>query len=159
MEFRVLIASTNWWPLATRLAAAFGASGAHVGVICPRGSPLLSVSSVHEVFKYAALSPLEAVAGAMRAMKPDIVVPCDDRALAHLHALHAALPASDSLRQLIERSLGNPAGYAAVRSRGQALDLAAQDGSLVPASRELRSEADVRDWYANRPSRRHQGRR
>jgi hypothetical protein len=152
VEFRVLIASTNWWPLATRLAAAFGASGAHVGVICPRGSPLLSVSSVREVFKYAALSPLEAVARAMRAMKPDIVVPCDDRALAHLHALHAALPASDSLRQLIERSLGNPAGYAAVRSRGQALDLAAQDGSLVPASRELRSEADVREWYANRPA-------
>ena len=74
---RILIASTNWWPLAARLAAAFGASGAHVGVICPRGSPLLSVSSVREVFKYSALSPTEAIAGAMRAMKPDLVVPCD----------------------------------------------------------------------------------
>ena len=150
MEIRVLVASTNWWPLAARLAAAFGASGAHVGVICPSGSPLLSVSSVREVFKYAALSPIEALAGAMRAMQPDLVVPCDDRALAHLHALHAALPASDSLRQLIERSLGDPAGYAAVRSRGQALELAARDGSLEPVSRELRSEADVRDWWADR---------
>ena len=151
MEIRILVASTNWWPLAARLAAAFGGSGAHVGVICPRGSPLLSVSSVREVFKYAALSPMEALAGAMRAMKPDIVVPCDDRALAHLHALHAALPASDGLRQLIERSLGDPAGYAAVRSRSRALELAARDGSLEPASRELRSETDVRDWCANRP--------
>jgi hypothetical protein len=148
---RILITSTNWWPLAARLAAAFGASGAHVGVICPRGSPLLSVSSVREVFKYAALSPTQAVAGAMRAMKPDLVVPCDERALAHLHALHAALPAGDGLRRLIERSLGDPACYAALRSRGQALELAGQDGSLEPASRELRSEADVREWCANRP--------
>jgi hypothetical protein len=87
----------------------------------------------------------------MRAMMPDLVVPCDDRALAHLHALHAALPRGDGLRRLIERSLGDPAGYAAVRSRGQALELAARDGSLEPASRELRTEADVREWCANRP--------
>jgi hypothetical protein len=151
VEFKALIASTNWWPLAARLAAAFGASGVHVGVICPRGSPMLSVSSVREVFKYDALSPVQALAGAMRAMKPDLVVPCDDRALGHLHALHASLPAGDGLRRLIERSLGDPAGYAAVRSRGRALELAVQDGSLEPASRELRSEAGVREWCVNRP--------
>ena len=151
MQTRILVASTNWWPLAARVAAAFGASGAHVGVICPRGSPMLSVSSVREVFKYAALSPTEAVAAAMRAMKPDLVVPCDERALAHLHALHAVLPADDGLRRLIERSLGDPAGYAAVRSRGEVLELAARDGTLEPASRELRSEADVREWCASRP--------
>jgi succinoglycan biosynthesis protein ExoO len=136
--------------LAARLAAAFGASGAHVGVVCPRGSPLLSVSSVREVFQYAALSPVEAIASAMRAMNPDAVVPCDERALGHLHSLYTALPADDDLRKLIERSLGDPAGYAVVRSRGQALELANRDGSLEPGSRELRSEADVRDWCANR---------
>jgi ATP-grasp domain len=151
VEFKTLIASTNWWPLAARLTTAFGASGARVGVICPRGSPMLSVSSVREAFKYDALSPTQALAGAMRAMKPDLVVPCDDRALGHLHALHASLPAGDGLRRLIERSLGDPAGYAAVRSRAQALKLAVQDGSLEPGSRELRSEADVREWCVNRP--------
>jgi hypothetical protein len=150
VEFRTLIASTNWWPLAARLAAAFGESGAHVGVICPRGSPMLSVGTVRETFKYAALSPTQALANAMRTMKPDLVVPCDERALGHLHALHATLPAGDGLLRLIERSLGDPVGYAAVRSRGQALELAAQDGSLEPASRELRSEADVREWCVNR---------
>jgi hypothetical protein len=150
-QSRILIASTNWWPLAARLAAAFGAAGAYVGVICPRGSPMLLVSSVREVFKYAALSPTEALAGAMQAMQPDLVIPCDERALAHLHALHASPPTGDDLRRLIERSLGDPTGYAAVRSRGQALELAAQDGSLEPVSRELRSEADVREWCANRP--------
>src|SRR5206468_157025 len=65
--------------------------------------------------------------------------------------LHATLPAGDGLRQLIERSLGDPAGYIAVRSRGQALELAAQDGSLQPATHVLRSEADVRKWCASRP--------
>lgn len=151
MQSRILITSTNWWPLAARLAAAFGASGAYVGVICPRGSPLLAVSSVREFFSYAALSPLRSVLDAMRAMKPEVVVPCDERALAHLHAIHAALPPGDDLRPLIERSLGDPAGYAAVRSRAQVLAMAAQEGSLEPASRELRSEADVRDWCASRP--------
>jgi ATP-grasp domain len=151
VQSRILITSTNWWPLAARLAAAFGASGAHVGVICPRGSPILAVSSVREVFNYAALAPVQAVLGAMRRMQPDIVVPCDERALGHLHTIHAALPDGDGLRRLIERSLGDPAGYGAMRSRGQALELAAQDGSLEPASRELRSEADVREWCASRP--------
>jgi hypothetical protein len=151
VQSRILISSTNWWPLAARLAAAFGASGAHVGVLCPRGSPMLAVSSIQEEFDYTALSPVQAVVSAMRTMQPDIVVPCDERAVGHLHAIHAALPAGDGLRQLIERSLGDPAGYGAVRSRGRALELAAQDGSLEPASRELRSEADVREWCASRP--------
>lgn len=111
---------------------------------------MLSVSSVKELFKYSALSPTRAVADALRAMQPDLIVPCDDRALAHLHALHALVTNDDGLHQLIERSLGSPTGYAAARSRGQALHLAAKDGSLEPASRELHSEADVRDWCANR---------
>jgi hypothetical protein len=136
--------------LAARLASEFGKEGAYIGVVCPHGSPLLSVSSVREIFKYSALSPTQAVADALRMMQPDLIVPCDDRALAHLHALHASLPNDNALRQLIERSLGSPTGYAAARSRSRALQLVAQDGSPEPASRELHSEADVREWCANR---------
>jgi len=150
VQSRVLFSSTNWWPLAARLASEFGKAGAYTGAICPRDSPLLSVSSVREIFKYSALSPTQTVAEALRRMRPDLIVPCDDRALGHLHALHASLPDDDGLRRLIERSLGHPAGYAAARSRGQALRLAAQDGSPEPASHELHSEEDVLDWCANR---------
>jgi hypothetical protein len=132
------------------LAAEFASLGAQVGAICPAASPISMVKNVSNVFRYSALTPTRSVAAALRAMRPDIVIPCDDRTLKHLHEIHASLPAGDALRQSIERSLGDPARYAAARSRGETLDLAAQEGIPEPATRVLHTEADVRAWCAER---------
>jgi hypothetical protein len=146
MGIKIVIATTTWWPLAARLAVALGAAGAHVGAICPRGNPLVKVGCVRDLFTYAALTPIRSLAAALRAMRPDLVVPCDERAVAHLHGLYASTLADDDMRRLIARSLGMPAGYASTLSRGASLDVAALEGIPVPASRVLRSEADVRAW-------------
>jgi len=151
-----MIATTTWWPQAARLAVALANSGAYVGVICPDGSPLTTVSGVHEMFRYSAVRTRQSLATALQAMRPDLVVPCDERAVAHLHEIyrHELLgPKStdDYLPRLVERSLGSPQGYDVTLDRGATLVLAGQEGIRVPVTRVLRSEADVRVWCAERP--------
>lgn len=146
-----MIATTTWWPQAARLAVALRKAGARVGAICPDGGPLAVVNGVQEVARYRAFAPTRSLAAALQAMRPDLVVPCDERAVADLHALHGSPSADDFLRRLIERSLGAPAGYATTLSRGESLALAVQEGIRVPATRVLLSEADVHAWCAERP--------
>jgi hypothetical protein len=151
-----MIATTTWWPQAARLAVELANSGAEIGAICPRGSPLAMVSGVRDIFSYAAIRPRRSLVAALRAMRPDLVVPCDERTVGHLHALyrHASRVAgadSGYLTALIERSLGAPAGYDITLDRGAVLALAGQAGIRVPISRVLRSEAEVRLWCAERP--------
>jgi ATP-grasp domain len=150
VQSRIAIATTTWWPLAARLGAAFSTLGANVGAICPAGSPVAAVSGVREIFRYSALAPLRSLTTALLAMEPDLIVPCDERAVGHLHELYAQPSTEDSLRRLIERSLGFPAGYAIALGRGASLEAAAREGIAEPSSRALRSVADVRTWCGQR---------
>jgi hypothetical protein len=146
MKSKIMVVTTTWWPLGARLAVALGALGAHLGAICPRGSPLTKVSCVRDLFRYSALTPKHSLAAALQVMRPDLIIACDERAVEHLHDLHASEIIDDELRRLIVRSLGDPTGYATALSRGASLELATQEGIPVPASRVLRSEADVQAW-------------
>jgi hypothetical protein len=148
VQSKIVIAATTWWPMPARLAAEFVSLGATVGVISPADSPLAVVDNVHEVFTYSALAPLRSVAAALRTMRPDLIVPCDDRALIHLHELHAMAQTDDDLRRLIERSLGNPSMYAFTRGRRGSMAVAAGEGILEPATRGLETAADVEAWCA-----------
>jgi glutathione synthase/RimK-type ligase-like ATP-grasp enzyme len=155
MKSKIAVITTSWWPQAARLAMALVSSGADVSAICPSGSPVAVVNGVREVFHYAAFRPRRSLAASLRALRPDLVVPCDERSIAHLHALqryerrHAGAD-SDFLCRLIERSLGNPQTYGATLDRGAVLSLAIREGVRVPPSRVLRSEAEVRAWCAER---------
>lgn len=155
MQPKVVITTTIWWPHTARLAAALANSGAYVGAICPDGSPLRSVNGVRELFRYPAIRPKRSLAAALRAIRPDLVIPCDERAVAHLHAIHChelcrSGTDGDSLRRLIERSLGAPQEYRNTLDRGAALALATQEGIRVPATRILSSEVDLRAWCTER---------
>jgi ATP-grasp domain len=154
VQSKIMIAATTWWPMPARLAAEFVCLGAQVGAICPADSPLAIVDNVHEVFTYSALAPCRSLAAALRAMQPDLIIPCDDRALSHLHELHAATQrgakADDVVRRLIERSLGDPALYPVTRGRAGSMALAAREGILEPATKALRTEADVAVWCGKR---------
>jgi hypothetical protein len=156
MKSKIAVITTSWWPQAARLAMALASSGADVSAICPNGSPVAMVNGVRAVFNYSAFRPSRSLAVALRALRPDLVVPCDERSIAHLHALQRderrrAGPDGGFLCRLIERSLGKPETYGATLDRGAVLALAAREGIRVPPSRVLRSEAEVRAWGAERP--------
>lgn len=156
-QFKVLIATTTWWPSAARLAVAFHGHAAAVSAICPRGHPLRVLGNLCAVHTYSALSPLNALAHAIRQEAPDIVVPTDDRVVGHLHALHESAASHDpdglELRAVIERSLGAPEGFALSGTRDRLLQAVRADGVRVPPGRPIASEADLHAWFAAMPGR------
>jgi len=147
----VLLTNTTWWPCASRLAIALTKAGCNVSAIYPRrGHPLAQTSVIQRRYAYAALHPVKSLAEAIRLSQPHLVVPCDDRAVQHLHELHAqanCFPGSDVCR-LIERSLGNPASFPVVSTRYQLLKLALEEGLPAPDTDLVVAGQSLDSWSA-----------
>jgi ATP-grasp domain len=99
---------------------------------------------------YSAIRPLRSLKAAIDRARPDIVIPCDERAVRHLHRLHAATQDGD-IRALIERSLGGPAGYGIATTRHDLLMLARDRQLAVPDSAAISGIEDLRRLVAERP--------
>jgi hypothetical protein len=123
--------------------------GCAVSAVYPAsGHPLSKTSVIRQRFPYRAVDPLGSVKIAIEAVDPDLVLPCDDRAVGHLHQLYARATGQASsgskMTALIEKSLGLPESYPAVSSRYGLLKIARGEGiriadtKLVTAASELR---------------------
>lgn len=141
----LLLVAGNWWPPAARLAAAFIEHGCAVAALCPSGHPLRYVHGVHQIRTLNALISRRSLEKALQNVRPDLVIPCDDRSVAQLHELHGLRP---GLRPLIERSLGEPHGFEVVESRGKLLKIAQELGIRVASTRGVTSEAQTAECYA-----------
>lgn len=87
------------------------------------------------------LGEAASIQAAIEASSPDAVVPCDDPAVRALHSLHRDRRLKH-LGGLIEKSLGDPAGFLTAERRSALVQLARSMGLLVP-----RSEI-IAEWYA-----------
>ncbi len=143
-EPSVLIVAAKWWPASARLAVAFRRHGCRISAICPAGHPLRYVTGLDHVFRYGGLLPLRDLRRAVHQSGADVVVPCDDGAVAQLHALHQL---DLSLRPVIGRSLGSPQSYSIVDSRFQLLNLAAKANINVPITRRIATADDLVKWH------------
>ena len=142
----MLIAATTWWPSGARLAMAFQACNARVSALCPIGHPLRALAQIDATYTYSAWHPLHSLTSAIHRAEPDYIVPMDDRTVEHLHALHGARTTSQALRTLIERSIGDPAGYDLSGSRYRLLEALRAIDVQTPIARQLNSVSDVRAW-------------
>lgn len=121
--------------------------------MCPtRGHPLLKTSVVRRTFPYSGVRPLDSLVSAIEATKPQIVIPCDDRAVEHLHELYArsrnlGQPGRD-IAALIERSLGSPESFPIVSSRIDLLRIAREEGLRVADTNLINAAEDLRSWSA-----------
>jgi len=152
----VLVTTTTWWPTSAHLAISLASAGLSVSALYPRrGHPLARTSVLTGRFVYDSLAPLKSLVDAIRSSSADLIVPCDDRAVFHLHRLHAAAvtggPSMQAIAQLIERSLGNPAAFSIVRSRTSLIQIAAASGILVPRTTSLLSSDELARWSQNEP--------
>ncbi len=152
----VLLTNTTWWPCASRIALAFSRSGCEVAAVYPSvGHPLQKTSVVGQRFKYSPLHPVDSLKAAIDATNPQIVIPCDDRAVQHLHELHArssAMGASgEATRFRIEQSLGTPISYTTLLNRYQLLEVAREEGLRVPETSMITSVQDLRSWSQGQP--------
>ena len=100
MTQRILLATTVNWPSAAYLAGAFASCGCSVEAVFPRGHVLGVSRYVGRAYAYRPLRPNSSFAEAIAAAKPDLIVPCDDRAVAHLLSTQTAALAPESRRCL-----------------------------------------------------------
>lgn len=139
-----LIIATTPWPLSGRLAVRMLAHGCQVAALCPPGHILRKVAGMTAVYQYRSPNSVATLERVLAAVAPDIVIPCDDRAVWQLHDLHEHRP---SLRASIETSLGRAEAFPVLRSRSQLMAVARDCGVRVPETQALESAADVRAWF------------
>jgi hypothetical protein len=79
------------------------------------------------------------VKDAIETAEPDMLLPCDDRAVGHLHELYAGTTgpsaSASKIRALIEKSLGSPESYFVVSSRYALLKIARDEGIPIPETK------------------------
>jgi hypothetical protein len=122
---KILLATTVDWPSAARLAGAFSVLGASVEAVLPGHHVLRRSRYLSRAYPYRALHPLASLAQGIEAAEPDLVVPCDDRALSALLAL-------TGFETLLTRSLGPLAGYAVLTARAPSIAAAREEGIAAP---------------------------
>src|SRR5579863_10347188 len=88
MKPTVLIATTCHWFPAARLAISLSNAGFNVEAVCPPRHALAVTSVVRQPHRYHGIAPLRSFASAVTATSPDIIIPCDELALRHLHGLY-----------------------------------------------------------------------
>ncbi|HXC55425.1 MAG TPA: ATP-grasp domain-containing protein [Rhizomicrobium sp.] len=142
---RILLVTTVNWPSSARLAGAFAGVGAEVEASFPAGHVLGKSRAVAGRHAYNPLFPSASLKSAIARAEPDLIVPCDDRALAQVLAFAARAPRHAAL---MERSLGRLASYPALVARSAFIGAARAAGIAAPETVSLAGEADLEDELA-----------
>jgi hypothetical protein len=149
---RILLADTDRRPYTARIAMAFDAAGCEVSAVCTSHHPIETIKSLHRRFPYSAVHPSASLLRAIESTKPDLIIPCDDRAVEHLQQLCARCGDQNiGVARAIERSLGPLGSYPVVLGRYALLELAMGEGIRVPATQYLQSAKDLDQWQAKQP--------
>jgi predicted ATP-grasp superfamily ATP-dependent carboligase len=152
---KILLTATNRWPSAARLMIEFYRIGHVVSILCPVHHPSEKLRVAHRTFRYKTFAPLDSLAEAIETAKPDIIIPCDDLAVRHLHSLHsgrrAQYAAQVDIPGLIAHSLGSPEGFTTVDSRYMLLEAARQEGIPTPETHLINSLGDLERWRSTQP--------
>jgi ATP-grasp domain len=152
MKPSVLIAATCRWFSAARLAISLANAGFHVDAVCPSRHPLAMTSVVRQFHRYHGIAPLRSFGSAVTDTSPDIIVPCDELALRHLHELYYRAERRGRERPavcaLIERSLGAPRNFQIVCERTSFMKVAEEEGIRGPRTQVISNAADLMHWTA-----------
>lgn len=144
----LLMVTTENWPAPAHIARHVKRAGFTIVALSPRHSPLRFSTGVSRWVPLSPLQPRACLARAIEECRPRAIIPCDDDALAHLHAVHARCtagraPAHAAIAARIERSLGDPDGFALVRTKSEVMQVARRLGILVPRYDIVRSREAI----------------
>lgn len=137
-----LLAATTIWPATARIAGGLAQLGGQVDALCPSGAAVHQSRFVNLRHAYHALSPLTSLRDALSISKPDLVIPCDDRAVQHLLRLAEQEPGTPAA-EVIARSLGAPENYAAIMSRNNLMEAARELGLAVPQTIAMANKSEL----------------
>jgi hypothetical protein len=152
MKPTVLLAMTSRWFPTVRLAMSLNNSGYTIDAVCPPRHPLETTRVARQTYTYRGLAALTSIEEAIAASRPDLIVPADDLAAMHLHALYHREAdrggKSAFLCNVIERSLGAPSSFPLVYDRTKFLEIAQEEGIRVPKSEVLTDIHQAKSWAA-----------
>ena len=135
---RVLLMTAHHWPTTTRLAFALSEAGFTVEALCPPRHSLERMKFVSKTHYYNALTPIRSLRDAIRASKPELIIPSDDYLAGQTNKLYTLAndidANGDELRALIAYSLGDPEHYPIFYSRTQIALLARAVGVPSPTA-------------------------
>jgi hypothetical protein len=139
---RILLVTTVHWPSAARLAGAFAGAGAEIAALFPPDHVIGKSRFVRQRHLYSPYFPQASLAAAVAEAQPDLIVPCDDRALEMLRTLHART-LKKSVAALIERSLGKIASYPVLTARSDFIASARAAGIAAPETIAVGNEDEL----------------
>jgi hypothetical protein len=129
---------------------ALAAAGFTVDMVCPRRHPLTKTRVARRIYRFNGLAPLRSLRGAIADAEPDLIVPGDDLTTRHLHRLYEHErrkgKAGSSICALIERSLGAAESFPISYARAAFMELAEQEGILIPTTGVIAGFDDFKDW-------------
>jgi|SRR5579871_869103 len=108
MSAKVLLLSTVGWPSVARFAAGFAHASCRIDALAPAGAAITASRYLSRWHRYSGWSPVAAMRAAIVRSQPDLLVCCDDRALAQLLSLYKIETGGSAIGELVLRSLGNP---------------------------------------------------
>jgi hypothetical protein len=141
-----LVFTTQRWLSTARVGLALSEAGFEVSVVCPDGHPLRQAEFPRRVWRNGLTSPLAVLRVAIIVAKPDLIVPCDERAVAQLVRLHAVAggdAAAAGVRTVIERSLAAREHFPILQARAPMGELAAREGASTAETLLIEGSADL----------------
>jgi hypothetical protein len=143
----ILLATTGQLPSTARLAIELHDAGARVSLISPRNHPARVLDLISDQPVYRAVDPERCLEAAVRRLRPDVVLPCDERAVRHLHAV-CRKTANPEVKRIIQTSTSPVEHFRTVTSRAELLALAHREGVRVPSSSALPDRHALDQWLA-----------
>jgi ATP-grasp domain len=146
---RVLVLAAQDWPLTAFLAIGLRRAGFVVSGLCPRDHALRHTDSVDRCYPFSASRPWVSLRAAIRACKPEILVPGDDQSAYAIYELHARCRGdtdadATTIVELIERSLGDPDSFPIARSKSALIRVARECGVAIPETQEIEGLAGLK---------------
>jgi hypothetical protein len=147
----LLVATSNWMPTA-RLGIALSRTGSYLDAVCPVNHLIRRSNVLRQVHEYKALSPLSSFRVGISVSNPDLIISADDLSTQHLIDLHAQEKQNGSsgraICDLIERSLGPAESFPAMTTRAAFMNIARDEGIVVPRTAVIKDQDDLEKWTA-----------
>jgi carbamoylphosphate synthase large subunit len=144
-EPHILLATTGQLPSTARLAMELHSAGARVSLIAPSRHPAWTLDLFAYRATYRAPAPQRSLEAAALRVRPDMIIPCDERTVRCLHALWRGTR-HPQVKDLVERSTAPAGSFPIITSRAALLALAREEGVRVPPSTALRDKGALDRW-------------
>ena len=151
---KVVVVATLHWATTTRLCLALAGAGLEVTALTPPDHALRGFNAVGtRPLGRTRNDSLRRITRAFHDIAPDIVIPADERAIGFLRMLYTRAilgkgPRPLELAQLIEASLGAPSAFMFACQKSQFIELARQEGLLVPKTKVISDVIQLRKQIA-----------